>query len=56
MKKITTRIFGTYDPYLSDVGVSTVSDEYNKSRNYKAIKEMEKTYITEKWNYMRKFF
>ena len=52
----TIRIFGLYDPYISDNKLIQLYIAYKKSESYKKIIQEQVVYLREKWNYMRMFF
>ena len=55
-RKITTAIFGRYDPWIADSALLPIDYKYRMSQYYKQLKEEEMKYLLEKWYFLRKFF
>ena len=55
-RRITTAIYGKYDPDTSDKTLLKLQHEYRCSIVFKRINEEEEKYLLEKWYFMRKFF
>ena len=55
-RKITTAIYGHYNPDTADKTLWQLLGEYRKSEMCKTIMEEETKYFLEKWYFMRKFF
>ena len=57
-RKITTSIFGMYDPYILDPDwtLRFMYMKYTSSEAYRILKEEEMKYLIEKWYFLRKFF
>ena len=50
----TTRIFGSYNPYITDN--TKLHQFYISSDYFKSIKQAEQQYISDKWYTMREYF
>ena len=55
-RRITTAIYGKYDPDTTDKTLLKLQNEYRHSDAIKRIKDEEEKYLLEKWYFMRKFF
>ena len=55
-RKITTAIYGKYDPDTTDKTLWKLLNEYRCSDVFRIINEEELKYFLEKWYFMRKFF
>ena len=55
-RRITTAIYGKYDPDTSDKTLWKLLNEYRCSDVFRIINEEEEKYLLEKWNFVRKFF
>ena len=55
-RRITTAIFGKYDPETTDKTLLKLKTEYRYSQVFKRINDEEEKYLLEKWYFMRKFF
>ena len=55
-RKITTAIFGRYDPWIADSALLPIDYKYRMSQYYKQLKEEEMKYLLEKWYFLSKFF
>ena len=55
-RKITTAMYGHYNPDTTDKILWQLLGEYRKSEMCKTIMEEENKYFLEKWYFMRKFF
>ena len=55
-RRITTAIYGKYDPDTTDKTLLKLQNEYRHSGAIKRIKDEEEKYLLEKWYFMRKFF
>ena len=54
--KLTTAIFGKFNPYIADGTVWKIEMKYKSSEAYKTIKLEEDKYLIQKWYFLRKFF
>ena len=55
-RKITTAIYGKYDPDTTDKTLWKLLNEYRCSDVFRIINEEELKYFLEKWYFIRKFF